>query len=304
MGNRIFVAVVVLLWGTTMSWLLMDKILPPFFFGNPPARGVVVDEEPIIWEISYGERPVGYAVRQTVPGVDSTTEVISRVVLRELPLRRFAPHWMGSLLAGIDLIQLDSRTRIVLDSFGNLSCFDSKVQINDLPPLVRIFGTVDGADLRLRFVSSELTHEVRYPLPKTSMFEGELVPQPNLLQVYVGRTWQTEVFSPLRPSTDVMELLQAEVVAEETIPHNGDLPTTRRIEYRSMSSAGVSSEHTLRATVWVAEDGTVLRHDVHLLGAVLRFNRRNDPQMIAMARDLLDLEVNATVAPLGRDVDD
>ena len=36
MGNRIFVAVVVLLWTSTMSWLMVARILPPFFQGEPP----------------------------------------------------------------------------------------------------------------------------------------------------------------------------------------------------------------------------------------------------------------------------
>lgn len=38
MGNRIFVAVVLLLWATTMSWLVFAKILPPFFSGEPPKQ--------------------------------------------------------------------------------------------------------------------------------------------------------------------------------------------------------------------------------------------------------------------------
>ena len=40
MGNRIFVAVVLLLWASTMSWLVVEKILPPFFSGEPPTHGV------------------------------------------------------------------------------------------------------------------------------------------------------------------------------------------------------------------------------------------------------------------------
>ena len=36
MGNRIFVGVVVVLWAGTMSWLMVARILPPFFHGDPP----------------------------------------------------------------------------------------------------------------------------------------------------------------------------------------------------------------------------------------------------------------------------
>ena len=38
MGNRIFVGVVVLLWMGTMSWLMVARILPPFFNGEPPGH--------------------------------------------------------------------------------------------------------------------------------------------------------------------------------------------------------------------------------------------------------------------------
>ena len=207
-----------------------------------------------------------------------------------------APQWMGGIVDNLGPIQLDTRTRLVLDSLGKLSNFDSKVQLNDLPLVVRVYGVVEGATLRLRFISGDVSHEVRCPLPQSAMVDGELAPEPKLLQVYVGRRWQSEMFSPLRPPVDAIELLQAEVVAEESILHQGELTRSRRIEYRTMSAAGVASEQTLRAEAWVAEDGTVLRYDLCLLNAKLRFERRHDPQMIALARDLLDLETAATLA--------
>jgi hypothetical protein len=299
MGNRIFVAVVIMLWATTMSWLLVAKILPPFFSGEPPTHGMIEHDEPVCWEIGCGDHWVGYAVRQAVPGAQSTTEVISRVVLKNIPLRQMAPQWMGSIVEGLGAIQLDSRTRFVLDSFGNLSCFDSKVQLNDLPLVVRVYGSIDGSDLRLRFISGDVSHEVRYPMPKSSTLDGELAPEPKLLQVYVGRSWQTESFSPIRPPNDAIELLRANVVAEESIMHEGEMARTRRIEYRSLSAAGVASDQTLRGEAWVAEDGTVLRHDVYLMNTKLRFERRRAPQMIALANDLLDRETVATLATPG-----
>ena len=279
-----------------MSWLLVAKILPPFLPGEPPAHGIIDQDEPVCWEIHCADCWVGYAVRQAVPGAQSTTEIISRVVLQDIPLRQMAPQWMGSIVENLGLIQLDTRTRVVLDSLGKLSNFDSKVQLNDLPLVVRVYGMVEGATLRLRFISGDVSHEVHFPLPQTSMIDGELAPEPKLLQVYVGRQWQTEMFSPFRPPIDAIELVQAAVVAEESILYQGELTRTRRIEYRSMSAAGVASNESLRAEAWVAEDGAVLRYDVHLLSTKLRFERRRDPQMIALARDLLDLETVATLA--------
>ena len=81
MGNRIFVAVVVLLWVSTMSWLMVARILPPFFQGEPPHHGQPVRDEPVCWQIEYGGRPIGQAVSQAVPGALGTTEIHSRFAM-------------------------------------------------------------------------------------------------------------------------------------------------------------------------------------------------------------------------------
>jgi hypothetical protein len=296
MGNRIFVAVVLLLWASTMSWLVVEKILPPFFSGEPPAHGVLQENEPVCWQIECAGRHVGYAVRQAVPGAQATTEVHSRVLLKNIPLREMAPQWMSSIVDDLGPIRLDSRTRLMLDSFGTLSSFDTKVQLNDLPLVVKVFGRINGPELQLKFLSGDVSHEVSYPLPGSKLLDGELIPEPKLLQIYVGRKWHVEMFSLFRPPGDALDLIQAEVVAEESILHGGQSTRAKRIEYRSMSAAGVATEQTLRANVWVADDGTVLRQDVYLVNTKLRFERRTDPRAIRLAQKLLDLDVVATLA--------
>src|SRR5262245_33357191 len=114
-----------------MSWLVVAKILPPFFSGEPPVHGVIASDEPVCWQIECAGRPVGYAVRQAVPGAQATTEIFSRVVLEDIPLREMAPQWMSKIVDDLGLIKLDTRTRIVLDSLKNLSSFDTRVQLND-----------------------------------------------------------------------------------------------------------------------------------------------------------------------------
>jgi hypothetical protein len=277
---------------------MVAKILPPFFSGEPPKQGALQETEPVCWEIECNSQPVGLAVRQAVPGAQSTTEVVSRVVLHDIPLREMAPQWMSSVVDGLGRIRLDSRSRVTLDSLGNLSYFETKVQLNDLPLVVKANGIVQGPDVKLTFVTGGVSHEMRFPLPHSSLMDGELIPDSKLLQIYVGRKWQTEMFSPFRPPGDSMELLQAEVVAEDTIVHDGQSVRTRRIDYRTMSASGVASEQTLRASAWVTEEGVVVRHDVYLMNTKLRFERHDSPDMIAKAKELLDLETVATmVAP-------
>ena len=297
MGNRIFVGVVVVLWAGTMSWLMVARILPPFFQGEPPAHGSLLRDEPVCWEVEYSGTPVGYAVSQAVPGALGTTEIHSRVLLERIAIRELAPQWMSSLVHGLGKISLDTRTCMVLDSLGNLSSFDTKVKLNDMPLVMKVQGRVEGPELRIKVQSGEISHEVSYPVPSQSLFANELIPQPKLLQVYVGRKWQQEVFSPFRPPNSSMEIMQAEVVEEGLLEQHGESRHTRRIEFRSLSAAGVAADNTLRAVVWVAEDGTVLRQDIYLMNAKLRFERCVEPEMLALADKLLDLKTVATLVP-------
>lgn len=296
MGNRIFVAVVFLLWASTMSWLMVARILPPFFQGEPPKHGRLTHDEPICWEIEYAGRPIGHAVRQAVPGAIGTTEIYSRVNLECIQLKELAPQWMGSLVSGLGEISLDSRSRMALDSLGHLSSFETRVRINDLPLVMKVQGKVDGAELVLNIHSGEISRQFRYPVPSDDFITSELMPEPKLLQVYVGRKWQQEMFSPFQASTNALELMEAEVVEEGPIEHRGERVTARRIVYRSTSDAGVSADNRIRAMLWVGEDGTVLRHDVYLMNATkLRFERCQEPEMLKLAHDLLELESVATL---------
>jgi hypothetical protein len=297
MGNRIFVGVVVLLWVGAMSWLMVDRILPPFFNGDPPGHGRLISDEPVCWEIQYSGDTVGHAVSQAVPGALGTTEVHSRFLLEGIEIRRLAPQWMSTLVRGIGEISLDIRSRMTVDSLQNLSSFETRVRLNDLPLVMKVTGKVEGADLKLKIQSGEVTHTASYPVPKQSLLASELIPESKLLSVYVGRKWQQEVYSPFRPPTDSLEMLQAEVVEEVWLEQRGERKRARKIEFRAMSPAGVATENTLRAVVWVGDDGVVLRQDLHVMDAKLRFERREEPHMIKLAQRLLDIESVATLAP-------
>jgi hypothetical protein len=184
----------------------------------------------------------------------------------------------------------------VLDSLNNLSSFSTKVRLNDLPVIMRVRGKVDGAELKLTIQSGDATHSpVSYPIPANSSLTSELIPDSKMLQVYVGRKWQQEVYSPFRSPGSSLEILEAEVVEERDIDHRGERMRARKIEYRSLSAAGVTADNRLRAVVWVAEDGMVLRQDVYLMDAKLRFERCVEPRMVKLAEKLLDINSVATV---------
>jgi hypothetical protein len=165
-----------------------------------------------------------------------------------------------------------------------------------MPLVMKAQGRVDGPDLVLKIQTGEVSHQVRYPVPTGDLLASELMPEPKLLEVYVGRTWQQEMFSPFQSPSNSLELMQATVVEEGPLEHRGERVNARKVEFRSMSDAGVAVDNTLRAVLWVADDGTVLRHDVYLMHAKLRFERCHEPHMLELASKLLDLKTVATLA--------
>jgi hypothetical protein len=71
----------------------------------------------------------------------------------------------------------------------------------------------------------------------------------------------------------------------------------RRVEYRWLSGAGISADNRLRANMWVAEDGMVLRPDMYFMNVRLRFERLSDQGATDIAAKHLDLASEATVVP-------
>jgi hypothetical protein len=294
LGNKVYTGVVVLLWGAAMAWLVSAKILPPFLCGEPPQAGQD-SLRPACWKVTVGEQQIGWAVSQTVPGADDTTELHSRVQLSEVPLARMAPRWMATVIDNIGPLEVDMRSRTTLDSLGNLSLFESSVQINDLPSAILMRGVVKAGQIQLSLQYGEVVHRLNYPWGEHALIGGKLTPETSLLQIYPGRKWQKEVYNPFGGPQGAIELIQAEVVENQMLLVNNKLLNTRRIEFRSIDSTGVSSENRRRSTMWVDETGRVVREDVVLMDVLLRFERADDLQSEALAAELLELDEYATL---------
>jgi hypothetical protein len=290
MGNRIFTVVVLALWAVTMSWLVVAHVLPPFFQGEPPSIGSLADQSAVCWQIKCLNEEVGWAVSQAAQESPDTTDLHSRIVLENIPLREMAPRWMSAIVDHLGQIKLDMRNRISLDSFGQLTAFDTQVRLNNMPAVIKMHGRCNGSDLQLRIVTGDITHRINYPMPQDSTLTGELTPDAKLLQLFVGRRWQREVISPFRPLNQSIEILQAEVVTEEPVHHEGQLVNTKRVEYRTLDNTGIAAKDSLRAKLWVTDDGTVIRQDIFLINVRLRFDRKLDDQSLAWAEQQLGLD--------------
>src|SRR5688500_11468819 len=100
MGSRFFNVLILLFWFVTMSWLMVNKVLPPLRIGEPPNYRTIISERdpkvPVCWRISLNDRPLGWAATHFTSRPDGLVESRSRVYLNYLPLDQVAPGWIGT----------------------------------------------------------------------------------------------------------------------------------------------------------------------------------------------------------------
>src|SRR5690606_21019840 len=104
MHPRWFNIAVLVLWLSTMGWLVTEKFLPPLLIGEPPKYETVLDQaddeslEPVAWSLAIDDTALGWATSETAPGDDGGVSLISRVHLQRFPLAELAPSWLANML--------------------------------------------------------------------------------------------------------------------------------------------------------------------------------------------------------------
>jgi hypothetical protein len=273
MANRIFVLAVIGLWLGSMSWLIVERILPSFYAGEPPIEQAYETGEAVAWQVEWRGRPVGQAASVRLPGVAGSTDLYNRVLLTEFPLAELAPAWWRAMINDLGDITFDAHTRIEFDPLGNFSAFDSRISINDLPSMLNISGRVEDSFLQLKVRTGDISYTSPIYLPDSKALNEVLFPDARLPHMYVGRSWQEEIYSPFYSPRNPVELVKAEVVSVEVIQYGGETRKTLRIEYRAMSRSGIPHDARLQAESWVEPSGNVLRRDVSMGSSKLRFTR-------------------------------
>jgi len=273
MANRIFVFAVVVLWLGSMSWLFVERILPSFYAGEPPIEQAYETGKAVAWQVEWKGKPVGQAASVRLSGVGGTTDLYNRVLLTDIPLMELAPTWMRTAIGELGDITFDAHTRIEFDALGNFSAFNSRISINNFPSVLNISGRVENSFLELQVRSGNISYTTPIYLPDSKSLNEVLFPDARLPQMYVGRSWREEIYSPFHSPGNPVELVQAEVVSVEAIQYGEEMRKTLRIEYRAMSRSGVPQEARLQAESWVEPSGNVLRRDVYLGGSKLCFTR-------------------------------
>lgn len=300
MGNRLYSAGVVLFWLATMSWLVGEKVAPGWMAEAPPPTGTLRQDSPVAWAIDIDGVDCGAAVLQAVGGEEDVREVHSFVKLERIPRPQSLPFWLESMAVALDKLSLETRTRTVFDGFGRLARFETRVRVSQLEFPIKITGVVGGDVLRLAMRAGQLYREVERAWPEDGVLANDVVPESKLITLYPGKRWRREVYSPIGSATEPLEVLDAEVIENVKINHDGEAVVARLVEFRSPGRTGASDAELLRARMWVAEDGEVLKQETYLFGSRLTFRRLNrDASREAAERDLqLDRRASTLVPDL------
>jgi len=289
MANRIFVGAVVVLWLGSMSWLLVDKVLPSFHEGEAPIAAGYETGVPVAWRVYWGDRPVGHAASIRLPGVLNTTNIHNRVVLEDVPLLDLVPALMRRVVGDIGSMKFDAWTQLEFDSLENFSSFESRVSVNEVASVLQLSGDVNGSFLELKVHFGDVTYEPKVPIANQAALSEALFPDAKLPYMYVGRRWSEEVYNPFRAPSSPVETVDAEVTGIESIEYGGGQHRAMRVQFSGPPAPGVPEDALLQAIAWVrVSDGLVMQQDVLISSSKLRFVRMSDEEAAEIGKKLLE----------------
>ena len=288
MANRVFVCAVIVLWLGSMSWLMIDKILPSLHEGEPPLAAGFEPGVPVAWKVLWGDREVGYAASMRTPGVLGTTNLENRVILEDVPLLDLVPALMRQVVGDIGSMKFDARTTLEFDSLDNFSKFESRVSINEVSRVLQLDGKVNGAFLDAKVKFGDVNYEPKVPIANHAALSEALFPDAKLPYLYVGRRWSEEVYNPFQAPNAPIETVDVEVTGIETLSMDDENHRVMRVEFSGPPAPGVPEDARLQAIAWVRQsDGVVLRQDVLISTSRLRFDRLPDEEALKQGNKLL-----------------
>jgi hypothetical protein len=295
MHSRWFNTAVVVLWLTTMSWLVTQKVWPLLWFGEPPSTSRVLAAQrnkPMVgWKILLGHHRIGWALTDTKLQPTGLTEIHGRVHFNTLPLGEVAPRWVRSVtrLIGqsIDKLPLamDARSILTIDALGRLFRFDSKLHFEPWDEAVSVHGEVEGGQVQLQIhVPGSSFKPVTVPLQSNSLLSDGFSPQPQteLPGLRAGQSWSVPLYNPLWPDRNHPEILRATVESLERIEWNGETVSAWQVVYRSQSGDRGPDEKP-KGKLWVRLDGTVIEQQATVFDSTVSFVRLTDKQAARLA---------------------
>jgi hypothetical protein len=282
----------IIFWCVTTSWLVVEKILPSLLPGSPPGYQALYAANnrliPVAWTVLWQDHPLGWATSQSRAHDDGSVTVETLLHFDRLPIDEMLPSWvkplLGRAIEQTAAVQFDARGTLEIDVQGELKAFHSVVNLPGGSPPVVLSGTVADGNVKIVVRAGDLSYESNRYVPSHIMIGDELSPQATMPGLFEGRCWTVPVYSPLRSGKSAIEVLHAEVMAEETIFWEDRLVRVDVVAYRD----DPSGHHAPRSRLLVDRTGRVLKQESLLLGSKLTFLRRSDEAAETLARGLAE----------------
>lgn len=292
MYSRWFNILVLMLWLSTMGWLVHEKVLPPLRVGEPPDYRTIVaarDNAPVGWRLSVDGQSVGWALSTTERQPNGLTEIRNLVHFDRVPLQQLTPGWIKALVRlGDDPAfeqPMEAESVLWIDPLGRLSRFDSKVRLNGDPQeFIRLKGVIEGKQAEVSLNSGSFVYTTEVSVPRDALMSDVFSPQTKLPHLRQGQSWSAPAFSPLRPPNSPMEILHATVEGLEPVSYDNRLEQVWLVVYRADSGAELGTEDNARGRMWVRRDGTVIRQEMALFESKLGFTRLSPRHAIRLHR--------------------
>jgi hypothetical protein len=296
MHSRWFSTGVVTFWLATMSWLVTQKVLPPLLVGEPPSYQQIIEAQksapPVGWRMSLRGWPLGWALCDTKPQPNGQTHIYGRVHFDALSLQELLPGVLNTLSRWIELpagrLQMDARSRLMIDGLGRLMRFDSAVQVGPLGEVIWVCGAVEGRQLQLVVRARGMSIANEAYLPSDALLSDALSPQTQLPGLRAGQSWTVPVYSPLWPAKNPLDIVYATVKCLEPISWNGGMEDCWLVVYSSDPGGRTGGSESIRGKLWVRCDGAVLRQQVLWFDTVITFDRLPDGEALKLAHSAGD----------------
>jgi hypothetical protein len=291
MYSRFFNIAVCLMWLSTMTWLITQKVVPSLWVGRPPSYQTIIESqkrEPVGWTLWINNKELGWALSTLEEQGQGPKEIRSYIHFNELPLEEFTSGWGRALFRLIeqpsDKYEMDVQNTLTIDTLGRLLRFDSKIELNPLKTVLRMQGIVDGAKLHVEVRSGDFLYTNEVPLPQHALLNDALSPQTQLPNLAAGQTWTVPAISPLRPTSSLMEIMHATVEEKEPIYWDSSIYDAWLVVYRNDPGMDFGANLHPRGKLWVLEDGTVIKQQSMIFDCVLSFVRMSSAETARLVK--------------------
>lgn len=301
MYSRWFSTAVVLLWLSTMGWLVKEKVLPPLLLGDPPSHQSILEarrgQPPVGWRLQWNRRDVGWATSSTTQLADGGTRIDNHVHFDDLPVNEMAPGWLQAIFRVVKPaaqsaargdrgtsanIQTDALSSLVIDASNRLREIESSVSFHPSGQTISMRGVATGSKLNITVHTFDVDLKAQIPLDADTLLHDAISPTTCLPNLYEGQTWTVSVLTPLKYPNSPHEILLAKVEGLRRIHHEGRITDVWLVTYHNNPGKKLSTETKPRTQLWVRPDGVVIKQEMSILNSTMTFLRLADKEALEL----------------------